>query len=178
LAAIFAPENRDWLGSRLATFVFDYFWHFHQLADYLVRCGFDIKDAAIERLFVGLEFANPGLGGRSFAGLGPARARKTITSLPQRAVDHSAAYATSKDIAVVLIRGACGLSTSTNCYCSASYQTTRPCRCCDNSSAISRGLGPVITGVVIRLSGGSHDGVHRAVVMLPPASSIGSSLAP
>jgi nitrate/nitrite transporter NarK len=180
-------KNRDLVGVLLGYFCFDYFWYFliSWLPSYFVKVrGFDIKDAAIRAALPMLVFGicQP-LGGWVAdrlirRGWEPARARKTIITFAflSGLLIIPAAYATSKDIAVVLISGGClvGLSAANQLLllqgCTPPKQLGLAVGVYNFVGNIAGVLGPVITGVVIRLSGGSFTTAFIVAAVMLAAS--------
>jgi MFS family permease len=180
-------KNRDLVGVLLGYFCFDYFWYFliSWLPSYFVKVrGFDIKDAAIRAALPMLVFGicQP-LGGWVAdrlirRGWEPARARKTIITFAflSGLLIIPAAYTTSKDIAVVLISGGClvGLSAANQLLllqgCTPPKQLGLAVGVYNFVGNIAGVLGPVITGVVIRLSGGSYTTAFIVAAVMLAAS--------
>jgi ACS family D-galactonate transporter-like MFS transporter len=166
-------HSRDLLGVLLGFFCFDYYWYFliTWLPSYFVNVrGVTILEAGIRASLPFLVFGicQP-LGGWMAdrvirRGWEPARARKVIISLAflSGLLIIPAAYTTSKDLALLLIMGGClvGLSAANQLVL---LQSCTPPKEIGLAVGIYNFVGnmagivqPLVTGLVIKLSGGSY----------------------
>jgi nitrate/nitrite transporter NarK len=166
-------RSRDLLGVLIGFFCFDYFWYFliTWLPSYFVNVrGVTILEAGIRASLPFLVFGicQP-LGGWIAdrlirRGWEPARARKVIISAAflSGLLIIPAAYTTSKDVALLLIMGGClvGLSTANQLVL---LQGCTPPKEIGLAVGIYNFVGnmagivqPLVTGLVIKLSGGSY----------------------
>jgi MFS family permease len=166
-------RSRDLLGVLLGFFCFDYYWYFliTWLPSYFVNVrGVTILEAGIRASLPFLVFGicQP-LGGWIAdrlirRGWEPARARKAIISVAflSGLLIIPAAYTTSKDVALLLIMGGClvGLSAANQLVL---LQGCTPPKEIGLAVGIYNFVGnmagivqPLVTGLVIKLSGGSY----------------------
>src|SRR6266545_7383190 len=166
-------RSRDLLGVLLGFFCFDYYWYFliTWLPSYFVNVrGVTILEAGIRASLPFLVFGvcQP-LGGWMAdrlirRGWDPARARKVIISVAflSGLLIIPAAYTTSKDVALLLIAGGClvGLSAANQLVL---LQGCTPPKEIGLAVGVYNFVGnmagivqPLITGLVIKLSGGSY----------------------
>jgi MFS family permease len=166
-------RSRDLLGVLLGFFCFDYYWYFliTWLPSYFVNVRHvTILEAGIRASLPFLVFGicQP-LGGwvadrMIQRGWEPARARKTIISVAffSGLLLIPAAYTTSKDVALLLIMGGClvGLSTANQLVllqgCTPSKEIGLAVGIYNFVGNMAGIVQPLVTGLVIKLSGGSY----------------------
>jgi MFS family permease len=177
-------RSRDLLGVLLGFFCFDYYWYFliTWLPSYFVDVrGVTILEAGIRASVPLLVFGvcQP-LGGWIAdrlirRGWNPARTRKAIISVAflSGLLIIPAATATSKDVALLLITGGClvGLSTANQLVllqgCTPPKEIGLAVGVYNSVGNIAGILAPLITGFVIKFSGGSYTSAFvLAAVML------------
>lgn len=166
-------RSRDLLGVLLGFFCFDYYWYFliTWLPSYFVNVrGVTILEAGVRASLPFLVFGicQP-LGGWLAdriiqRGWEPARARKVIISVAflSGLLIIPAAFTTSKDVALLLIMGGClvGLSTANQLVllqgCTPPNETGLGVGIYNFVGNMAGIVQPLITGMVIKLSGGSY----------------------
>jgi len=166
-------RNRDLLGVLLGFFCFDYYWYFliSWLPNYFVKVrGVTILEAGIRASLPFLVFGicQP-LGGWIAdrlvrRGWEPARARKVIISAAflSGLLIIPAAYTSSKDVALLLIAGGClvGLSAANQLLllqgCTPPKQIGLAVGIYNFVGNMAGIIQPLVTGFVIKLSGGSY----------------------
>jgi MFS family permease len=177
-------RNRDLLGVLLGFFCFDYYWYFliNWLPNYFVKVrGVTILEAGIRASlpFVVFGICQP-LGGWLAdrlirRGWDPARTRKLIISFAFMSglLIIPAAFTTSKDMALLLIAGGClvGLSAANQLVllqsCTPPKELGLAVGVYNSVGNIAGILAPIITGLVIKFSGGSYTAAFVvAAVML------------
>ena len=182
-------RSRDLLGVLLGFFCFDYYWYFliTWLPSYFVNVrGVTILEAGIRASLPFLVFGicQP-LGGWLAdriiqRGWEPARARKAIISVAflSGLLIIPAAYTTSKDVALLLIMGGClvGLSTANQLVL---LQGCTPPKEIGFAVGIYNFVGnmagiiqPLVTGLVIKLSGGSYTMAFVVAAVMLAASTL------
>jgi ACS family D-galactonate transporter-like MFS transporter len=179
--------NRDLLGVLLGFFCFDYYWYFliSWLPDYFVNVRHvTILEAGIRASlpFVVFGICQP-LGGWMAdrlirRGWDPARTRKSIISFAflSGLLIIPAAYTTSKDIALLLIAGGClvGLSAANQIVllqgCTPPAHVGLAVGVYNFTGNVAGILQPLITGYVIKASGGSYTTAFIVAAVMLAAS--------
>ena len=182
-------RNRDLLGVLLGFFCFDYYWYF--LITWLPSYFVDVRHVTI--LEAGIRASLPflvfgicqPLGGWIAdrlirQGWDPARTRKAIISLAflSGLLIIPAAFTTSKDVALLLIMGGClvGLSTANQMVllqgCTPPKEVGLAVGVYNFVGNIAGILAPLITGLVIKLSGGSYTSAFVVAAVMLAASSL------
>lgn len=182
-------RNRDLLGVLLGFFCFDYYWYF--LITWLPKYFFDVHHVTI--LEAGIRSSLPflvfgicqPLGGWVAdrlvrRGWEPARARKTIVSVAflSGLSIIPAAYTTSKDVALLLIAGGClvGLSAANQLVllqgCTPPKETGLAVGIYNTVGNIAGIVQPLVTGLVITLSGGSYTVAFFVAAVMLAASTL------
>jgi nitrate/nitrite transporter NarK len=182
-------RNRDLLGVLLGFFCFDYYWYFliSWLPNYFVKVrGVTILEAGVRASLPFLVFGlcQP-LGGWVAdrlirRGWEPARARKMIISAAflSGLLIIPAAYTTSKDVALLLIAGGClvGLSAANQLIllqgCTPPNQIGLAVGIYNFVGNMAGIIQPLITGFVIKLSGGSYTTAFIVAAVMLAASSL------
>jgi len=183
-------RSRDLWGVLVGFFCFDYYWYFliTWLPSYFVDVhGVNILEAGLRAALPFLVFGVCQPGGGWVAdrlirrGWDPARARKVIISLAflSGLLIIPAAYTSNKDVALLLITGGClvGLSTANQLVllqgCTPPRQIGLAVGIYNFVGNLAGMVGPLITGAVIKLSGGSY----TTAFMLPAIMLAVSTLA-
>ncbi len=182
-------RSRDLLGVLLGFFCFDYYWYFliSWLPNYFVKVrGVTILEAGIRASLPFLVFGicQP-LGGWVAdrlvrRGWGPARARKVIISAAflSGLLIIPAAYTTSKDVALLLIAGGClvGLSAANQLLllqgCTPPKQIGLAVGIYNFVGNMAGIIQPLVTGIVIKLSGGSYTTAFIVAAVMLAASTL------
>ena len=180
-------RNRDLIGVLIGYFCFDYYWYFliSWLPSYFVNVrGMNIMEAgiraAVPMMVFGLCLPVGGwLSDRLILrGADPARTRKTIISLAflSGLLIIPAATTTSKDIALLLIAGGCfvGLSGANQLLllqaCAPPKQVGLAVGVYNFVGNMAGIIAPLITGMVIQLSGGSYTTAFVVAAVMLAAS--------
>jgi ACS family D-galactonate transporter-like MFS transporter len=182
-------RSRDLLGVLLGFFCFDYFWYLllTWLPSYLVN----VRHLTIMKagIFASLPFAVFGicqpLGGWIAdrlirQGWNPARTRKGIISVAflSGLLIIPAAHATSANMALLLIMGAClvGLSTANQLVllqgCTPPQEVGLAVGIYNTVGNLAGILAPIATGLVIKLSGGSYTPAFVLAAVMLAASQL------
>ncbi len=182
-------RNRDLLGVLLGFFCFDYYWYF--LITWLPSYFVDVRRVTI--LEAGIRASLPflvfgvcqPLGGWIAdrlirQGWDPARTRKAIISLAflSGLLIIPAASTTSKDVALLLIMGGClvGLSTANQMVllqgCTPPKEIGLAVGVYNSVGDVAGILAPIITGFVIKLSGGSYTTAFVLAAVMLAASQL------
>jgi MFS family permease len=182
-------RNRDLLGVLLGYFCFDYFWYFliSWLPSYFVKVrGVTILEAGVRASlpFMVFGLCQP-LGGWIAdrlvrRGWEPARARKTIISgaFLSGLLIIPAAFTSSKDVALLLIAGGClvGLSTANQLLllqgCTPPRQIGLAVGIYNFTGNMAGIIQPLVTGWVIKMSGGSYSTAFIVAAVMLAASSL------
>jgi MFS transporter, ACS family, D-galactonate transporter len=182
-------RSRDLLGVLLGFFCFDYYWYFliSWLPNYFVKVRHvTILEAGIRASLPFLVFGicQP-LGGWIAdrlirRGWDPARTRKMIISFAflSGLLIIPAAYTTSKDVALLLISGGClvGLSAANQLVllqgCTPPRQVGLAVGVYNFVGNIAGILAPIITGFVIKFSGGSYTAAFIVAAVMLAASQL------
>lgn len=182
-------RSRDLLGVLLGFFCFDYYWYFliSWLPNYFVTVRHvTILEAGIRASLPFLVFGicQP-LGGWIAdrlirRGWDPARTRKMIISFAflSGLLIIPAAYTTSKDVALLLISGGClvGLSAANQLVllqgCTPPRQVGLAVGVYNFVGNIAGILAPIITGFVIKFSGGSYTAAFIVAAVMLAASQL------
>jgi nitrate/nitrite transporter NarK len=182
-------RSRDLLGVLLGFFCFDYYWYFliTWLPSYFVNVRqLTILEAGIRASVPFLVFGvcQP-LGGWIAdrlirRGFDPARTRKAIISVAflSGLLIIPAAYTTSKDVALMLISGGClvGLSAANQLVllqgCTPEKDLGLAVGVYNFVGNIAGILAPLITGLVIKLSGGSYTSAFIVAAVMLAASQL------
>lgn len=182
-------RSPDFLGVLLGFFCFDYYWYFliTWLPSYFVNVRHvTILEAGIRASIPFLVFGvcQP-LGGWVAdriirRGFDPARTRKTIISVAflSGLLIIPAAYTTSKDVALLLISGGClvGLSAANQLVllqgCTPEKDLGLAVGVYNFVGNIAGILAPLITGFVIKLSGGSYTSAFVVAAVMLAASQL------
>jgi MFS family permease len=182
-------RNRDLLGVLLGYFCFDYYWYFliSWLPTYFVKVrGVTILEAGIRASLPFLVFGicQP-LGGWVAdrlvrRGWQPSLARKVIISAAfcSGLLIIPAAYTTSKDVALLLIAGGClvGLSAANQLLllqgCTPAKQIGLAVGIYNFVGNLAGIVQPLVTGVVIKLSGGSYTAAFIVAAVMLAASTL------
>ena len=182
-------RNRDLFGVLLGFFCFDYYWYFliSWLPNYFVKVRqVTILEAGIRASLPFLVFGicQP-LGGWIAdrlirRGWDPARTRKMIISFAflSGLLIIPAAYTTSKDVALLLISGGClvGLSAANQLVllqgCTPPGQVGLAVGVYNFVGNIAGIVAPIITGFVIKFSGGSYTAAFIVAAVMLAASQL------
>jgi len=182
-------RSRDLLGVLLGFFCFDYYWYFliSWLPNYFVKVRqVTILEAGIRASLPFLVFGicQP-LGGWIAdrlirRGWDPARTRKMIISFAflSGLLIIPAAYTTSKDVALLLISGGClvGLSAANQLVllqgCTPPTQVGLAVGVYNFVGNIAGIVAPIITGFVIKFSGGSYTAAFIVAAVMLAASQL------